>query len=339
LNYKHTHTSRTLIARRAENLLVCAVERVRMRADRTSQREARETMTPTPTPAIEAWPAIDDALLRLAIESGVAVEALSGARACVEFVSGRKEAAEVRARWRAMLTGGDGWSERCAERMREVSRETLEREIDARVRWRATSRETEGDAGEKIEDEDDARTPSFREAEQAILRGEGTKRRRRRAMGDEREAGTTSADEDVRAKKTALRKIEKLERSAQAAAARLATAKGALAELVGMNTTFVIEDRECVIGRSTEDLKVDVDLSLEGRAMKISRQQAFLKLRWNGEFALRNVGHRPIWCNNTPLNTGQRCILRPHTLLEIGGLRLLFVPNPTLIRDVAPVGT
>ena len=309
-----------------------------MRADRTSQREARETMTPTPTPAIEAWPAIDDALLRLAIESGVAVEALSGARACVEFVSGPKEAAEVRARWRAMLTGGDGWSERCAERMREVSTEALEREIDARVRWRATSRETGGgDAGEKIQGEDfDARAPSFREAEQAILRGEGTKRRRRRAMGDEREAETTSEDEDVCAKKTALRKIEKLERSAQAAAARLATAKGALAELVGMNTTFVIEDRECVIGRSTEDLKVDVDLSLEGRAMKISRQQAFLKLRWNGEFALRNVGHRPIWCNNTPLSTGQRCILRPHTLLEIGGLRLLFVPNPTLIREQAP---
>tara|TARA_B100001996_G_C18471156_1_gene520026 strand:- start:294 stop:770 length:477 start_codon:yes stop_codon:yes gene_type:complete len=158
-------------------------------------------------------------------------------------------------------------------------------------------------------------------------------------MSDEREAGTTSEDEDGPAKRTALRKIEKLERSAQAAAARLATAKGALAELVGMNATFVIDDRECVIGRSTEDLKVDVDLSLEGRAMKISRQQAFLKLRWNGEFALRNVGHRPIWCNNTPLSTGQRCILRPHTLLEIGGLRLLFVPNPTLIRDVAPVGT
>ena len=55
-----------------------------------------------------------------------------------------------------------------------------------------------------------------------------------------------------------------MERSAQAAAARLATAKGALAELVGMNATFVIDDRECVIGRSTEDLKVDVDLSLEG---------------------------------------------------------------------------
>ena len=294
---------------------------------------------PPPPPPLEAWPAIDDALLRLAIESGVAVEALSGARACVEFVSGRKEAAEVRARWRAMLVGEDGWSERCAERMREVSTEVLEREIDARVRWRATSSETGGAAGEKTEAEDGALMPSFREAEQAILRGEGMKRRQRRAMSDEREAGTTSEDEDGPAKRAALRKIEKLERSAQAAAARLATAKGALAELVGMNATFVIDDRECVIGRSTEDLKVDVDLSLEGRAMKISRQQAFLKLRWNGEFALRNVGHRPIWCNNTPLSTGQRCILRPHTLLEIGGLRLLFVPNPTLIRDVAPVGT
>lgn len=222
--------------------------------------------------------------------------------------------------------------------MREVSTEVLEREIDARVRWRATSSETGGAAGEKTKAEDGALMPSFREAEQAILRGEGIKRRRR-AMSDEREAGTTSEDEDGPAKRAALRKIEKLERSAQAAAARLATAKGALAELVGMNATFVIDDRECVIGRSTEDLKVDVDLSLEGRAMKISRQQAFLKLRWNGEFALRNVGHRPIWCNNTPLSTGQRCILRPHTLLEIGGLRLLFVPNPTLIRDVAPVGT
>ncbi len=32
---------------------------------------------PPPPPPLEAWPAIDDALLRLAIESGVAVEALS----------------------------------------------------------------------------------------------------------------------------------------------------------------------------------------------------------------------------------------------------------------------
>ena len=39
---------------------------------------------PPPPPPLEAWPAIDDALLRLAIESGVAVEALSGARACVD---------------------------------------------------------------------------------------------------------------------------------------------------------------------------------------------------------------------------------------------------------------
>ena len=106
----------------------------------------------------------------------------------------------------------------------------------------------------------------------------------------------------------------------------MATAKGALAELVGMNATFVIDDRECVIGRSTEDLKVDVDLSLEEGGNENLASTGVLKLRWNGEFALRNVGHRPIWCNNTPLSTGQRCILRPHTLLEIGGLRLLFVP-------------
>ena len=41
---------------------------------------------------------------------------------------------------------------------------------------------------------------------------------------------------------------------------------------------------------STEDQRVDVDLSEEGNATKVSRQQAFVKLRWNGEFCLRNVG-------------------------------------------------
>ena len=118
----------------------------------------------------------------------------------------------------------------------------------------------------------------------------------------------------------------------------MATSRGALAELVGMSATLVITERESVIGRSTEELKVDVDLCEAGNASKISRQQAFLKLRWNGEFALRNVGRRPIWCNNVPLSTGQRCILAPHTLIEVGGMRLLFMPNPTLIRAESPIG-
>jgi microspherule protein 1/U3 small nucleolar RNA-associated protein 25 len=176
------------------------------------------------------------------------------------------------------------------------------------------------------------KTPRFAEVEQAILRSDLVSAVANGKGGEGREKALRGSDSG------ALRKIEALERSAQAASARLATAKGALAELVGTHTTFAIDRNEVVIGRSTEDLKVDVDLSLEGNATKISRQQAFLKLRWNGEFALRNVGRRPIWCNNAPITTGQRCVLAPHTLIEVGGMRLLFVPNPTLIRNAAPEG-
>ena len=134
----------------------------------------------------------------------------------------------------------------------------------------------------------------------------------------------------------ALRKIRRLEASAQACSARAATAKGALAMLQGSHAAFALTKRETVLGRSTEDQKVDVDLSEEGNASKVSRQQAFIKLRWNGEFCLRNVGRRPVWINNVAVESGRRCALAPHSLVEVGGMRLLFVPNPTLVRAQHP---
>ena len=295
-----------------------------------------------PAPALDRWPAIDDYLLKLACESGVALESLVGARACVRFAQPRT-LDDVRARWTSMLYD-DAFARACVERIADVRDEDIDAAIETRVACRgATLRQTLERAGlGTARDGDDAATepesdvdapPRFSQVEQAILRREHAVD----ADDDGRAVTTTTTDAVGRAANAAtLKKIEALERSAQAATARLATAKGALAELVGMNTTFEIGKRECVIGRSTEDLKVDVDLGSEGNASKISRQQAFLKLRWNGEFALRNVGRRPIWCNNSPLTTGQRCILAPHTLIEVGGMRLLFLPNPTLIRAVAP---
>ena len=106
--------------------------------------------------------------------------------------------------------------------------------------------------------------------------------------------------------------------------------------LQGHRATFQITRRETVLGRSTEDQKVDVDLAEEGNASKVSRQHAFIKLRWNGEFVLRNVGKRHVWINNVAVESGRRASLAPHSLIEVGGLRLMFLPNPTLVRASEP---
>ncbi|CEG00294.1 Forkhead-associated (FHA) domain [Ostreococcus tauri] len=285
--------------------------------------------------SIDDWPAIDDALLRYALECGVAIESLTGDDAVIQFVPQRSQL-EITSRWNKALRD-DAFARAFASRIKALPDEEIFKAVDERARWTPgptlrealeglPSKRTRGGDGKDDDSTNEDVPPRFGEAEQAILRAAG------RARGDGEDMQVVKADAAT------LRKIAALERSAQAATARLATSRGALAELVGMSATFVITERESVIGRSTEELKVDVDLCEAGNASKISRQQAFLKLRWNGEFALRNVGRRPIWCNNVPLSTGQRCILAPHTLIEVGGMRLLFMPNPTLIRAESPIG-
>ena len=170
--------------------------------------------------------------------------------------------------------------------------------------------------------------PRFTEAEQCVL---DLPSRPVRAQVDPAERKRSRG-----ALAAALCKIRRLEASALAATARTATAKGALAVLQGANTRFLVTKRETVLGRSTDDQKVDIDLAEEGNASKVSRQQAFIKLRWNGEFCLRNVGRRPVWINNVAVESGRRCHLAPNSLIEVGNMRLLFLPNPTLVRASAP---
>ena len=46
----------------------------------------------------------------------------------------------------------------------------------------------------------------------------------------------------------------------------------------------------------------DVDVSLEGHAGKVSRQQAKLELKRDGCFYVRNYGARPMYVNSTKLD-------------------------------------
>ena len=142
--------------------------------------------------------------------------------------------------------------------------------------------------------------------------------------------------QELKRKERTIHKIAKLEKDLTTVASRAMTRSGIIAKIIGQNTMFTLTKRESTVGRSTTDSAVDVDLSNEGNAAKISRVQAYLKLRWNGEFTMRNVGKRPIWINNKPIETNQRARLHSHALIEVGGMRMLFVPNPSLVRCIQP---
>ena len=49
-----------------------------------------------------------------------------------------------------------------------------------------------------------------------------------------------------------------------------------------------MRSREITVGRAAQDHTVDVDLTLEGPASKVSRKQAIIKLTNSGEFYLAN---------------------------------------------------
>ena len=58
-------------------------------------------------------------------------------------------------------------------------------------------------------------------------------------------------------------------------------------------------------------LQVDVDLSKEGGAGRVSRQQARLALRPDGAFLLTNVGRRRVRVNNAKARSCWRCLKIP----------------------------
>ena len=64
----------------------------------------------------------------------------------------------------------------------------------------------------------------------------------------------------------------------------------------------------------------------------MSRQQAFIQRGASGQFFLRNIGRRPVVLNNVAVESGKRMLLPTDCLVEVGGLRLIFMPN----RQSAP---
>lgn len=107
-----------------------------------------------------------------------------------------------------------------------------------------------------------------------------------------------------------------------------------LAVLRGRLVRYLMRSREISFGRSTKDSVVDVDFTLEGPAHKISRKQGTIKLRSNGDFFITNEGKRSLFIDGIPLLTGNKSKLNNNGVIEITGLRFIFLVNYDLINAI-----
>ncbi|KAM9410578.1 microspherule protein 1 [Pholidichthys leucotaenia] len=104
-----------------------------------------------------------------------------------------------------------------------------------------------------------------------------------------------------------------------------------LAALRGRMVRYLMRSREITLGRATKDKQIDVDLSLEGPAWKISRKQGIIKLKNNGDFFIANEGRRPFYIDGRPVLSGSKWKLNNNSVVEIAGLRFVFLINLELI--------
>ncbi|CAL1531770.1 unnamed protein product [Lymnaea stagnalis] len=107
-----------------------------------------------------------------------------------------------------------------------------------------------------------------------------------------------------------------------------------LGVLRGRLVRYLMRSREISLGRSTKDNHVDVDLSLEGPAWKVSRRQGIIKLRNSGDFFIANEGKRPILVDGRPVMAGNKQKLNNNSVVEISCLRFTFLINQDVINAI-----
>lgn len=107
-----------------------------------------------------------------------------------------------------------------------------------------------------------------------------------------------------------------------------------LAVLRGRLVRYLMRSKEITLGRTTKDHAVDVDLKLEGPAWKISRKQGIIKLRNTGDFYIANEGKRNIFVDGSPIRRGSSVKLANNSVLEIAGLKFVFLINQDLIEAI-----
>lgn len=107
-----------------------------------------------------------------------------------------------------------------------------------------------------------------------------------------------------------------------------------LAVLRGRLVRYLMRSREITFGRTTKNFTVDVDFSLEGPAYKVSRKQGTIKMRSNGDFFITNEGKGHVFVDSIPLLTGNKTRLNNNCVIEVSGLRFIFLANYDLINAI-----
>nr|XP_024389733.1 uncharacterized protein LOC112289041 isoform X3 [Physcomitrium patens] len=143
----------------------------------------------------------------------------------------------------------------------------------------------------------------------------------------------SALEESRRMYRRQRRMLVRLEQNFSSAMQRSLTKRKALAILYGRHLLYYMTKPEVLMGRMTQDNIVDIDLGKEGRANKVSRQQASLKLKEDGFFYLRNLGRRTLTVNNIPVDSDQRAMLGSNCLIEVGGMCFIFEINKRLVKQ------
>ncbi|XP_062187019.1 uncharacterized protein LOC133890590 isoform X2 [Phragmites australis] len=124
----------------------------------------------------------------------------------------------------------------------------------------------------------------------------------------------------------------RLEKGACSYMNRSIMSKGAFAVLYGQHLKYYIRDPEVTLGRETGEVHVNIDLGKEGKANKISRRQAVIKMDDSGSFYIKNTGKCSIFVNSKEVPCNKRINLISDSLLEIRNMKFIFHVNHDAVK-------
>ena len=140
-----------------------------------------------------------------------------------------------------------------------------------------------------------------------------------------------------RQQKAAIRQLEgelpKFQEMLEGSTGQMEMDQLTLAVLRGVNVRYLMRSQSMTIGRNTPDHTVDVDLSLEGPAFKVSRRHATVQLQEDAHFYLTCEGRRAIYVNGQPILPLERARLHHNCIVEVCSLSFIFLINVPVVHE------